>query len=521
MDELTTEELKGRRKIYTDVAEITKKNVIQVLSKAIPYHEQNKADISYLLNFEKGIQPLIREKVVREEIDIESISNLASEITEFKLGYFWGNPIALVQKSDKNPKGSDAKTDNSAISLLNEMYDAEDKDSKDQELARYIEICGIGYQMIDIKRNVDDGNSVFDLITLNPLYTFIVYSSDVYHKPILGVTYVTKEDGTSLYTCISKDSVYIIENMYQIINGAKTSKLDYDFGNRSGEANPLGEVSIIEFERSYDRMGCFERQISELNALNVLESDLVNDVAQNTQAIWWGNDIKLEEDPTTGEPVGVKGGQWILSQTTGQNNKPDIKPLVLQYDYAGVLENIQTKHDYILERAFVPKQSDPGGGSTTGAMSLSSGWSACEAVAGKEALIVKKSFQERNRLALKAIKKSPDTISGSPLLTLSANDVEIRFIRQKTFDMATKVNSMSTMIQNFVHPRVAMESVDFFPNLAEAVNESVDMMLEYQKGLLKSQTQPQSDTQTSDIEPPKRIMADLSDQTQNSAISDL
>jgi len=79
-------ELKGRHKIYTDVDVITEDNVIQVLTDALIKHEENRTQIQFLLNFEKGEQPLVREKVVRKDIDITSISNLANEITEFKLG---------------------------------------------------------------------------------------------------------------------------------------------------------------------------------------------------------------------------------------------------------------------------------------------------------------------------------------------------------------------------------------------------------------------------------------------------
>ena len=513
-------ELKGRRRIFTDATEITRENVITELQTALTTHEANRAEIAYLLNFDKGEQPLVREKTVRSDIDIKSIANIANEITEFKLGYFWGNPVAMVQKSDKLPKGSDKNTDNSGISVLNDMYYAEQKDSKDIELARYVEICGVGYQMIDIKRNPQDGDAPFDLITLNPLYTFVVYSSDVYHRPMMGVTYVIREDYTKMFTVITDDAVYIIDSAYKIKNGKQSKKqFDYFEASRSGEANPLGEVYIVEYNRSYDRTGCFERQIDELNAYNVLKSDFVNDVAQNTQAIWWGNDIELIKDETTGEVKGVQGGQWILTKTFGDGHKCDIKPLTLQYDYTGVLNNISASHDEILERAFTPRQSDPGGGSTGSAMSMSSGWSAAESVACKEALVLKKSFQHRNSLALKAIRKSPMVEQDSPVLTLASNDIEIRFVRQKTYDLATKVNALATMIQNQINPRVAMSTVDLFSNLAEAVDDSEANIEKYQNSLIKSDSGATEKTQTDTTNPDSnRTMQDMSDQTDNSPI---
>lgn len=529
-------EYRGRIKIYTDVKEITKDNVIQVLSTAMTKHELNRTQIRNLINFEKGDQPLKREKNVRKDIDIKSISNLAHQITEFWLGYFWGNHMAFVQKSDKHPKGSNPTDSDSAITLLNEMYDAEDMESKDQLLAYYLEVCGICCQLIDIKRNPDDEDAVFDLVTLNPLYSFVVYSSDAYERPMMGVSYSEDENGSKIFTCTTDDTIYEIRDMVEILNGTKKSGEKKITEGRDGvQVNPFGRVNIVEFERSTDRTGVFERQLDELNALNILESDLCNDVAQTTQANWWGNDIELDTDDD-GKVKGPQAGQWILTKTNGQGKQPNIKGLVLNYDYTGVLANIQAKHDGILERTFTPKQTEQSGGSTTGATSLSSGWTATEAVACKQAAIIKRGFKERNRLALIAIKKSPDTDPESPLLELKNSDIEIRPIRQKTFDMATKINSLATMVQNFVHPRVAMEAIDFFPNLAEAVEDSVPKMLEYQKTLLESkksggnqpgenknddprQQQDADDALKAKVNPDsKRIMPDSSDQTQNTPI---
>jgi hypothetical protein len=126
---------------------------------------------------------------------------------------------------------------------------------------------------------------------------------------------------------------------------------------------------------------------------------------------------------------------------------------------------------------------------------LSSGWTAAEAVAKADMDYVIPFFEYRNRLALIACKKN--TIPKGkreeykPLLELSASDIEVAAIRQKTFDMATKVNSLATMIQNFVDPRVAMETVGLFPNLEEAVEESEKNMRKYQKNLLKEDKETQ------------------------------
>ena len=138
-------ELTGRCRIYTDVAKITSKNIFQVLKEAMMIHMKNVDDMVLLMRYEKGIQPLVRKKIIRKEVNIKVSDNLANQITEFKLGYVWGQPITYVQRGNKDLKKSTEKENDfqdDSISMLNELNDAEYAFSKDQELGRFVEITG-------------------------------------------------------------------------------------------------------------------------------------------------------------------------------------------------------------------------------------------------------------------------------------------------------------------------------------------------------------------------------------------
>ena len=142
----------GRKQIFTDVTQITKDNVIKVLQDALIVHEQNRTAIKFLLDYERGIQPIDdRIKEIRPEINIKVKDNMAAEITEFKLGYEWGSPIRYVQRANKGIRENNKDADNVGIAMLNEMMEEENKPSADQELARFIEICGVGYRLIKAK----------------------------------------------------------------------------------------------------------------------------------------------------------------------------------------------------------------------------------------------------------------------------------------------------------------------------------------------------------------------------------
>lgn len=508
-DVIASYELRGRRRIYTDVEEITEKNVIEVLQDAILIHEQNRAEIAYLLAYEKGNQPLQREKKVRKEIDIRVVDNVANQITEFKLGYDWGNPISYVQRGTKDLSGNNPNQDDDAISMLNEMNDAEGAPAKDQEMARFIEVAGIGFQMVDIKQEYE-GDSVFDLLTLNPLFTFCIYRNTARQQKMAGITYRTLKNGERYFTVYTKDRRFEIKNGHEIVNGDKQENDKWGFLPRSGEKNPIGMIPIVEFIRGYDRMGCFERQISDMDALNIEVSDFVNSVAQHVQGIWWGNDFDLPVNKETGETEPPVANQWLMTKTTANGKTPLLKALSSELNYSGVQSNIENKRNTILQKCYVPLQSDPGGGSTGTAMSMSSGWSAAEASACKKELIIRRSKMEVIKLELAAIKKSPDVPAGSPLLLLKASDVYPKFTRQKTFDLGTKTNSMVAMIKNGIHGRIAMQTVDLFPDVAQAWNDSKELIEKFQESLFEKKEATEKD----------REQQDLTDQTGNSPILD-
>lgn len=503
-------ELLGRKRIYSDVEEITADNICLVLQDAVGVHEMNREEILYLLRYEKGVQPLQRKKTIRPEIDIPVVDNLASQIVEFKLGYNYGNPITFVQRGNKDIKGSDPSKDDDAITQLNEMNEAEAAYAKDQELARYFEICGIGYQMVDIKRNYD-GTSVFNLYVPHPMYTFIVYRNDIAETPLMGVVYRQLENGDRYFTCYTDKVRYEVRNLFQIVNGIETELWISGSGRvgAAGEINPLGMIPIVEFVRAYDRMGCFERQVSDLDALNIETSDFCNAVAQSCQEIWWGNDFEFPKD-SAGNVISPKSGQWIMTKTRADGSRPLIQALSSTFDCQNVQENIVSKRNAILQKCYVPLQSDPGGGSTGSAMSLSSGWTAAENSAAKEEQIIRRSKMQVLALELAAIKRQAHWLEDSPLLELQLSDVYVKFTRQKTYDLGTKTNAMVAMIKAGVNGRIAMQTVDLFSDVAQAWADSKETIEKFQEAQVnKGQRQEEG-----------RENADLTDQVGNSPILD-
>lgn len=434
------------------------------MSDAYSVHRKNQMEMQYLIDFEAGIQPLQRPKIVRPEINIEVTDNVANYVTEFKLAYFWGTPAMLIQRSDKDAHNTSADSDDAGISAMNEMLaNGCSIGYKNQELGNFVEKVGIGYRLVDIKTDFsEEKEALVDICTLDPRFTFCIYSNSAKQKKLLGVTF-RKIKGRIYYTCFTK------QTRYEISQG----KI------KSATINPMESIPIVEYERAVDRTGCFERHLSDCTELNTLVSDFANLTAQQTQEIWWGNDVDFPVDPKTKKPVEVKSGQWVLTSTTPDGKTPQIKALSNAFDTNATLTAIDTRWRRILQKCKVPTQQDSeGGGSTGTAMDMSSGWSAAETEAVREEQMASKAQREELRLIIKALEFVPETIlpEKAPIRDIHVGDINFHFSRRKNYDMSVKANALSTLIKTGVHGRHALKFIDGFEDTEATWNDSREMI---------------------------------------------
>lgn len=468
----------GRRKIYTNSKVITEENIIDVLKKSYSIHQQNVIDMQFLIDYERGIQPLQRPKKVRPDIDIQTTSMLPNYIKEFNIGYSWGSPVMLVQRGSNEFHGTDANTDDLGISALNEqLKNIENIGYKDQCMAEFVEISGIGHKMVDIKTDFPstlDGPYVGSLVEdydLDSRYAFCVYYNGPSKKKLLGATYI--EDGGKLYFTCTTDKY-----RFEITDWKITEQL----------INPLGMVNVVEFERLPDRTGCFERAIPQIDALNILESDFANDVSQRTQEMWWGDNIDFKEDETTGEPIKPKSGDWILTFSS-EGKVAKIQPLSSSFDGGSTLNAIDNERTTILQDCYVPIQySSSGGGSTGVATDMMSGWSSVELMAQRKQQVTEKSKREELELILRAMKQVPTRIlpADSPLRKIHVSDLEMKFLRRKSVDMSIKSNTFATYFNCGVHPLHILQIIDAFPDAEQTYLDSLPMFTALQEKMIDS-----------------------------------
>lgn len=498
---------KGRKILYTDATEITYENIVDILRLKIDGMIENARDCEFLINYDKGIQPLTRKKVARTSIDIKVVDNVAAEISTFWQGFVWGNPITMIARGSKD---SGSQTESNAIALLNENYYAAKLKKRTQELAYFVEITGIGYTMVDVNANWKDGDSYFTLDVLDPRNAFVIYSSYYVDKrPMVAVSYRQDESGNTHYTCFTNKYKFEIINLREIENG-EVVRDEWNHTVRSGEVNPLGMIPIIEWTRAVDRMGVFERVIDDCDALNIIESDICNATDESVNAIWHANDVDFPVDVITdaeGNSVEIPrkpvDGDWLQTFTPRDGKAPFVKPLSSNFDYNGNLNYALNKRALILEKCDVPERNDNSGGSTGIAMGDATGWSRAETAACKEQNIIEDCKMEEVKLVLRAIELNSN--APDELKTLRAIDVEPNIKRQKTYELTTKINFFATAVSHGINGKHALQAMNAFEDANQVWVDSKDLIEMYQNSIFNKDTEAED-----------RLQADYSDQEENS-----
>lgn len=424
--------LNGRRMILTDETEVNIGNVVQILRKALPYHWKNRSEISYLWSYYKGRQPILnRVKEVRPEITNKIVENRANEIVSFKSGYLTGEPLQYVSRGN-------AENIADAINQLNEFVFAEEKPAKDKELADWFHICGTSFRMVlpDEMAGEDD-ESPFEIYTLDPRNTFVVYNNGLGNKPILGVKYVVDENGVVHYSCYSDHEYFEI---------VESKVVSYD-------THILGEIPIIEYPLNMARIGAFELVIPLLDAINLTDSNRLDGVEQFIQALMLFHNVDISSEDF--DELRERGA--IKFKDIDPQLKAEINYLVSNLNQGETQTLVDHMYQTVLTICGMPNRNGGSSTSDTGsAVIMRDGWSAAEARAKDSELMFKKS----ERIFLKVVLNICRTLAN---MDLKVCNVEIRFTRRNYENILQKAQVLDLMLKNNkIHPRLAFEHCGLF-----------------------------------------------------------
>lgn len=468
--------LKGRRKIVT---QFTKNNmddpfiVARMINNTISTHRANKIEIDYLVNYYKGIQPILtKQKTIREDINNIMVVNHAARITRTITGYFLGNPIQYIQAT---ANGKDE------IDRLNRILSYEDKSSVDREIGEKQSICGTAYRIIFSDSDPAD-EIPFEDKSLDPSYTYVIYENTIAERPVAGITYhqllneFGEPDGYKYYA-------YTDIGVYEFLSNS-----DGTIENLAGSTfSPykVGGVPIIEYPNNSWRIGDWELQLHVMDAINALQSGRLDDVEQIIESLLVFVNADIDSD--TYDEMRDKGIVLLKNTSNLQSMVQVIKNPLDQTGMNLFAKELENLLDTLV--GIPSRDTRGGGGGDTGqAVELRDGWADLEIVARNKELV----FKSSEKKTLKIILNIMNSQEG---MKLSLLDIDIKFTRNKNHNLLVKTQSYQTLFETkTLTPSDCLTIVDLVSDVNEYANRGEEYWITKNEEAMKNAKLLQGDS---------------------------
>lgn len=438
------ENLFGRRVYSTDELAINDTNVVEILSKALVYHEINRGEIEYLDNYYRGDQPILyRYKKVRPEICNRVVENYAFDATNFHTAQNYGEPIQYVNASPDR----DISTE---INELNTLMRLENKAYWDVELGTWQNVCGTAYRFVLPNKGADVKNSEcpFTLDVLDPRLAFVVYSKRIGKKAAMGVRIIENEKDGDIYEC------YTRQRRWKIQGGKIIER----------KINPLNAIPIIEYPKNSRRIGVIELTITLSDAINNATSNRMDGIEQFIQAFMKFVNCKIDETKFM-EMVNL--GAVTVKGEPGLPADVDMVSSQLDQSQTQVTKDDLYKSFLIVQG--MPSREQNTGGDTGSAVYLRNGWDFAEKREEIGEPIEKKSEMEFLRVVTRILRNYD-------ILDIQLRDIDVNITRNKTDNMLVKAQALQILQDCGVDDEIALGIVSLFSDPQRVYSKSKERM---------------------------------------------
>ena len=444
MDELgrksvVRNDMYGRLDIYSTYDEIDEDRIVGELNSALVCHIKNMLQEDFLYWYRRGIQPILnREKDIRDDILNKVQENHAEEFVAFKDGYFLQMPINYSARR----KGVQTK-----VKKLNEYLYRSGKHDADNKTVDWFHTVGKGVIYIEPS---DDTEVPFRAYALDPRSAFVVYSLKPGNKPIMGVNFVTTEDGKAMFDVFTEKTVYHLSGGFK--GKMITPEKGHDFlataiAVDSQEPNVLGKIPIIEYRYNSVNMGCFEACLPVLDEINNIVSNACDGIEQFIQSLAIAVNCEFPENTTIND---IRKAGMIALRSIGEN-KADFKILAEQLDQEQTKVLVDHLYDQALRIAALPaRSSGQSTQSTTGQAVLANfGWYQADSAARNTEDLYRESNRQFDAIIVDILKRKG-------LLDIDINDFEAVIQRNETANVQAKAQAFQTLMSAGLHPELAM-----------------------------------------------------------------
>ena len=267
--------------------------------------------------------------------EVKVVANNARYITKTNVGYLLGNPVQYLVSEGLN------------IDLIVDNYKKQTISNLDVELATDVSVYGHAFERVYTNELAEPWST-----RVNPSNIILAYDNSVQHNKLFAV----------IYNPVFDDKGKQLENEFDVT--ILTPELCMERNLKDGHLFQIpeiedfmhgyGEVPVIEYMNSSDRMGDFEPVISLLDAYNILQSDRVIDRERLVDAIlaFYGMNITTEQKGYIGDrkhliPIIKKMEEYdgVTQKISQIYKKDEIKEVFLGYPTkkSAILFNVSKK----------------------------------------------------------------------------------------------------------------------------------------------------------------------------------
>lgn len=238
----------------------------ELVTKLIKLHEEDCERYITLEDYYRG-----KAKIYdRSKEDYKANNKLAldypSYIVDILLGLFVGKPISYTV-ADENKEMMEG---------LQEVFDLNDEQDENAEIAKICGIKGRGYEIVYLD---EEGGVRFNEV--QPENIVMVYDNHIKPEPLFCIYIredadaesIGKESKNKLVTLYTKDTIKEMR-----LEGSDLKLIEEN-------ANLFGAIPVVEFKNNNEAIGDFERVLSLIDALNLAQSDTANDFEEFTDAL--------------------------------------------------------------------------------------------------------------------------------------------------------------------------------------------------------------------------------------------
>ena len=440
----------GRKTAYVDFTEVTPDNLLKIVNKGVSTLNWNRGIIRYLHNYYKGDQPsLYRTKTIRDDINNPVVENHAFEIVSFKNAQTYGEPVQCVSLRN------DEKV-NKAVDKLNDYNRNANKYLVDIQCGEWTSCVGTGFKAV---QRVRDSKALvpYRLVAPSPMNTIVVYSTITY-EPLLAIQQLKDTEGNMYYQCFSEYLEYIVQNGKLI----------------SSQIHAFGGIPIVEYPNNADRISDIELVISMLDAINEIQSNRVDGVAQFVQS--WFKFINCEVDEDSF--LAMKQNGAIVVKSNNGTNTASVDLMQQELNQEGTQVGKDDIWNNALDILAIPNRQSNTGGDTAGAVSLRNGWDFARQRANLKDPYVSVSDKRLNRVALKIISQA---VNPNPC-ELTEMDYDVHIVHSPTDNLLVKAEALEILLRSGIHPLVAVKVVGLWADAEKVFVQS--------KGYLDAKYQP-------------------------------